>query len=59
VRTRVTAAPKAVWAAMSYADPGASILLFGKCRPLDFGPGGRGGRRGSWTGREILLYLIM
>jgi len=26
--------------------------------PPDFGQGGRGGRRGSWTGRKI-LYLIM
>ena len=39
----------------------------GRSRPPDFGQGGRGrvagGRRGgswgSWTGREILLYLIM
>src|SRR6218665_273505 len=29
----------------------------GGSRPPDFGQGGCGG--GSWTGREILLYLIM
>ena len=40
--------------------PGASILEGWVGRePPDFGQWGRRGIVGSWTGREILLYLIM
>src|SRR6218665_2240362 len=47
--------------------PGASILGAEGHEPPDFGQGGRregagrvaGGSLESWTGREILLYLIM
>src|SRR6218665_3860273 len=40
----------------------ASIQGFGGSRPQNLGRGSwwsQGGRRGSWTGRGILLYLIM
>src|SRR6218665_2350428 len=42
--------------------PGLSILEVGKLATPDIGQGDCGGaevRRGSWTGRETLLYLIM
>src|SRR6218665_1289962 len=40
------------WRRRLLLHPGASILEVGA-------EGGRGDSRGSWTGREILLYLIM
>ena len=40
-------------------NTGASILGVGGRDPKRFWAGGRGGRWGSWEGREILLYRIM
>src|SRR6218665_2651674 len=40
------------WRRRLLLHPGASILEVGA-------EGGRGDSRGSWTGREILLYLII
>jgi len=38
---------------------GVNPGVLGGRDPQDFGQGGHGGIRGSWTGRKILLYLIM
>jgi len=45
---------------IDYCMTGASILGgLGGSRPPDFGQGRSWGRRGSWTGREVLLYLSL